>query len=263
MAVAADHAAVDADLADVKGRYGGKLCGQEVLFPDAVRIVQQAEHRQLDAVLAFVGIGDRSDQDMQALARDALGHGLLHLILRQVGQQVGDDEFRLVLFPPQGDVHALAGFQCDRAVQLQRDRHPLILFDAAVVMGAEIAELILLVERDLLEVQAGRVDVGPCNDGPLGKTFLSDDGKHHCLSAVHAVNAVAGLQRRGRVKGAEAGRLSLAYGQPHGFAFDAGFIQKFHVAAAVVLQLHSLLRVQAVIAVLRLKEQGFTHIFHF
>ena len=150
MGIAADQGAVQTHLANVKSGDGGQLRGEEVLLGDAVHVVKNAHHGVLYPVLALVGIGRAADQDIQALAGDALGHGLFHLIRRQMGQQVGDDELGLARFPADDHVHHLAALEGHNAVQLQRDGDPLVFLDAAVVVGLEVAQLVRLIHGDLL-----------------------------------------------------------------------------------------------------------------
>ena len=52
--VGADHAAVQTDIARVRGRNRFQLGGDEVLLDDAVFFVQKPQHRELHAVLAVV-----------------------------------------------------------------------------------------------------------------------------------------------------------------------------------------------------------------
>ena len=187
MAVAADEGAVKTHLAHVKSGDGGQLRGEEVLLGNVIHIVENAKHRQLHPVLALVGIGGGADEDVQALAGDALGHGLLHLVGSQVGQQVGNDELRFIRFPADADVDHVAVFQGHNAVQLQRNGDPLVLLDAAIVVGAEKAHLIGLIHGDLLQVKPGRIHMSAGDHRALAQVLAADDGQHQGLAPVVAV----------------------------------------------------------------------------
>ena len=84
----------------------------------------------------------------------------LHLLLGQVDQQVGDKKYRLVLIFSHAQDHCLAALFDDHAVDRQRQRHILIFFDAAVIVRVQIGNLAVLIQGILLDVQAGRIDVG-------------------------------------------------------------------------------------------------------
>ena len=164
MAVAADERTVKADLAHVEGRDRGKLRREEILLGDAVHVIECGEHRELDPVLALARIWNRADEKLKSLACYALGHRLFHLLLRKMRQQVGDDEARLIRFSADADIHDSAVLEHGNAVQLEWDSYPLIFLYPAVIVRAEIAELVRLIHRVLLEVDARRVDMGAGND---------------------------------------------------------------------------------------------------
>ena len=150
MGIAADHGAVQTHLAHIVGGHGGQLGGEEVLFGDAVHVVKDAHHSVLHPVLALVGIGGAADENIQTLAGDALGHGLFHLVGRQMGQQVGDDKLGVARLTADNHIHHFPALQGHNAVELQGDGDPLVLLDAAVVMGLEKAHLVRLIHGDLL-----------------------------------------------------------------------------------------------------------------
>ena len=91
-----------------------------------------------------------------------------------MGQQVGDDELgvvRLVANAHLDRFHLAVVAHADHAAQFKRDRGPLVLFDAAVVVGLEEAQLIALVQGVLLQVQPGGVDVGRPDVDPCSRPF--------------------------------------------------------------------------------------------
>ena len=161
VAVGGDERAVEADVAGLEGRDQFEFGGQEVLLNNAVLLVeefQDVELHELGLLLTLEGQG--ADEDVQFLALDGVAEGALLLLTGQVRQQVGDDELRvaLVLADVDGDDRAVA--LDDDTVEGQRNGRPLVLLDAAVIVGLEEREFILLVERVRLEVEARGVDMG-------------------------------------------------------------------------------------------------------
>ena len=168
VAVSADEGAVKADVAGPEGGDGRQLGGDKVLLRDAVLPVEQLQSGQLHPILALVvRQGAAAHQDVQALSRDGLPQRLFGLLGPQVGQQVVDGEQGVALPVADGYPDGLAAFQRDHTVKLQRNGHPLVLAQAAVVVGLEESQLLRLVERILLQVQPGGVNVSGTDVGPL------------------------------------------------------------------------------------------------
>ena len=111
---------------------------------------------RLGAVEAPASAGQRAvaHEDVQVLALHHLVGLLRHLLAGQVDQQVGDAEHRIVRVVAHLGVHHGAVFLRDHAVQRQRQRDPLVVLDAAVIMRIEQREPVRLVQRVLLEVEA-------------------------------------------------------------------------------------------------------------
>ena len=153
-------------------------------------------------------------------------------------------------------------FQRDCAVQLQRDRDPLILFDAAVVVRFEVAQLVLLVERDLLEVETGRVDMRAGDHRAVGQALFADHGQQQRLAAIVDIELRAGLQLHAEAVLDEALLFRQRDGVVHRLALDAGAVQIVHVAPAVVLHREALLGADQVIAVFLLVEKLLSQFIH-
>ena len=110
-----------------------------------------------------------------------------------MGKQVGDAEqgVGLVLSDPHGD--GLAVLQGDDTVEGQGDGHPLVLLDAAVVVGLEVGHVGGLEEGVGLEVEPGGVGVGDRDADTLGDGLLAHDYEDEVLAAVVEVDLVPGL----------------------------------------------------------------------
>ena len=84
-----------------------------------------------------------------------IGCLFLHLLSGKVDQKIAHAEYRITrLVSDTHFDHGAVLFRND-AVQSQRQCHPLVLLDTAVIMGLEIREAALLKEGMLLEIEAG------------------------------------------------------------------------------------------------------------
>ena len=109
-------------------------------------------------------------------------------------------------------------------MQLQRDGDPLVLLDAAVVVGAEVAQLVRLIHGDLLEVEARGVDVRARDHSTVCEAALTDDGEHEGLAAVAGVDLHAGCEGHAGLIGHEATLFGEANGIDDGFTLGAGVV---------------------------------------
>ena len=261
MPVSADHAAVQADVARLKRRDGGQLGGEEILLRDAVIVVQQREDGELHTVLALVGIRHAADQQVQPLARNALGHRLFHLIRAEMRQQIGDDELRIVRVAADDHVDQIAVFQRDDAVQLQRDRHPLVFLDAAVVVRLEIGHLRVLIQRKLLEIQLRGVHVRTRDHTARAQRLASHHSQHQRLAAVTVIHLRTRLECHAIFIRYEPGLLCQPDGRLHSLALGARRVQKLLIPLAVRVGELRLLRVDPVISVLLFVKELFAPFF--
>ena len=257
VAVAAHHGAVKAHVPGLVGGHHLDLGTGEVPLGDAVLFVQQHQGVQLDGFLD-VGIlhSVGADEDVQLFCLDALAELAVVLLGTQMGQQVGDAEHRVALILTHA--HRNAGAVCtgEHAVDGQRHGAPLILADAAVVVGLEIAEMVGLVQRIRAQVQPGAVDVG--NDQPeaLFKRSLADGSGHHRLVFLHKVDLLAGGIGLFRLKLFVTGLQQQLFAGGGSFALGLGSVQEGFVAFGKGCSL--LLHVGALVGgVLRLVKQLF------
>ena len=262
MAVGADHAAVKAQVPRVGGRDGLKLGGDEILLHDAVFLVQDAHDGKLDAVRAVVvGLGPAADEDVERFGRDGLVEGFFALLAAQVRQQVVDDELRVGGIGADLDEDLAAVGADDLAVQLQRDRDPLVLADAAVVVGLEIGQLGVFIEGVGLEVQPRRVGMGRADVRALGQGLAADHGEQDGLAAVDGVDLVAGLQGHAVLQRTEARLLGQLHRGDDAFAFGLRAVKEGLVGLAVGLHRGLIGRAEAVASVFRLVEQRLSFLF--
>ena len=77
-----------------------------------------------------------------------------------MGQKIGYAEYGVAGIVAHIHVnHGAVGFR-HHTVKRQRQRHPLVVLDAAIVVSVEEGKPVVLVNRVLLQVQTGAVDVG-------------------------------------------------------------------------------------------------------
>ena len=112
--------------------------------------------------------GARTDEDVQILAADDLGRSALHLLGRQMRQQVGHAEHRVALVLADADGHRRTVPADDHAVQRKRQGRPLVFFDPAVIVGVEIREIMILIQRVRLEIQPRGIDMRRRNRDAVG-----------------------------------------------------------------------------------------------
>ena len=208
LAVAQHHAAVEAELAGAAGRHYLDLGGKEVFFLDAVLFLQQLQceglHRFLGCGLFLVGgiflvldnQGAVADEHIEAFAFHNLAALLRHLLVAQMRQQVGYAEHRVALIVAHVHVYHRAVGLRHNAVQGQRQGYPLVVLDAAVVMGVQEGESVAFVHRVLLQVQTGAVDMGAQDVQARVQRLGADAGKNERLAVHASPHLAARLQGR-------------------------------------------------------------------
>ena len=263
MAVGADEAAVQTDIRGIKGRDHLQLGGCQVILADAVLLVEQIQHPQLHTV-AVLAVAQRTaaHKNIQRLTGNGLVEGLLPLFTAQMRQQIIDDELGLVALA-QHHGHRRAVLQGYHTPQLQGDRHPLVLADAAVVMGLAVGQLAVLINGMRLQIQTGRVDVAGHDLCALGQALPADHGQHHALLPVHPVHPVAGLQGHAPLIGDKARRLRQRHGVGRALPLGLAVVQKALVVPAIGLHGIQRLLVHPVIAVLAAGKQQLSFGLHF
>ena len=173
-----------------------------------------------------------------------------------MGQQVIDDELGILGLVADMDGHHRAVGKRHHAVELQGNGDPVVLADAAVVMGLEIGQLRVLIQGPGLQIQAGCVGVGGGNDGALGQRFSADDGQHDSLATVVAVHLVAGLEGHAGLIRHKAPLLGQLDAVVHAQTLGLAVVQKVLVILAIGVHGGLFALRQAVIAVLRRVQQG-------
>ena len=110
-------------------------------------------------------------------------------------EQVGHAEHRVARVLAHPHVHHRAVLLRHHAVQRQRQRHPLVRLDAAVVVRIEVRQAVCLGERVLLEVEARRVDVRAEDVHALGKRPRAEMRQDERLAMRERPHLVARFER--------------------------------------------------------------------
>ena len=135
------------------------------------------------------------------------------------------------------------------SVEGQGNGGPLILLDPPIIVGFAVGHLLLLIQRILLQVQAGGVDVGRPDHRPLVQALLADHRQQEGLAPVVPVHLVPGPEFLPPDQGAEPGGFRQADGIVHALPLGLALIQKGLIAGAIGLDVLLLPRGQTVITV--------------
>ena len=201
LAVAQDHRTVQAHVARLACGHNLKLGGEQVLLGDIVLLGENIKDGCLNRffVLVLLGAvascpGAVAHNHVEKLALNELGRLLLHLLTGKVGEKVGDaeDGVRGVLANHDlDDAPVLLG---NNAMDCQGQGCPLVGLHAAVVVCVKRGDVVSLLERVLLDVQAGRVDVSTKDVDALLERLRAQLDEHEALAADRRVDLVAGRE---------------------------------------------------------------------
>ena len=149
-----------------------------------------------------------------------------------MGEQVGDYKLRVALILAEADGDLGAVLAADDAVKRQGDGGPLILLDAAVVMGLEESEVSILIKRIGLEVEPRGVDMGGDYLCAALKALFAEYAQDEGLALVVVINLVAGLVAAVGVKRDEAVLLGKGLDISRHFTFGLAAVKEINVIAA-------------------------------
>ena len=109
-------------------------------------------------------------------------------------QQIGHEEHRIILALAYAQLHRGAVLFHHHSVKSQRLCHPLIFLYTAVIMGVQVCQAAVLIERILLYVDPGAVNMSSQNVDALFHGLLSHLEHHNGLIHPHAVDFVPLLE---------------------------------------------------------------------
>ena len=125
---------------------------------------------------------------------DSFGKFFRVLFCRQMREQVGNQENRIVFVFTDTDFLCTAVAECHDAVERERNSGPLIFFDAAVVVGLKEGETTVLIQRFLFQVQTGAVNVRTYRVESFCQGVVSHDRHIDGLPVIDIVDFITGFQ---------------------------------------------------------------------
>ena len=125
---------------------------------------------------------------------DGFGSGFLHLVAREMDEQVGDAEHGVGGILAHADIDRGAVLLAHDAMDGERGGYPVVGLHAAVVVGVEVGHIAGLVQRVLLDIESRAVDMRAQDVHALFERGGAQVHEHEGLLVVHGVNLVAGLE---------------------------------------------------------------------
>ena len=110
-----------------------------------------------------------------------------------MNKKIGHNQDGIGFIFTNGDGDGGAVLPADDAVDGKGHTGPLVLLNAAVVVGFEVGNLGVLVQGIGLQIHPGGVHMGSADIGALGQGLGADDGKQEALAPVVEINFIAGL----------------------------------------------------------------------
>ncbi len=196
--------------------------------------LEQLEHARLDSILILALERIVAHEHVEVLTLDDFGTRLFHLLLRKMNQKVRHAEYGVARLLANANLHDAAVLLRHDAVHRQRQRNPLVLLDAAVIMRIEVGEAAVLIERVLLDIEAAGINMRPEDVHALGEWLVADIEERQRLLHIHRVDFIARLQllpcSHDVCEVAVAHRLSLLHGLPDALALRLARAQELPVA---------------------------------
>ena len=150
-------------------------------------------------------------------------------------EQIRHAEHGIVRLLPERDRDRCAVLLDDNTVQGKRNRHPLILLDAAVVMRIKVRQSAVLIERILLHIKAARVDVCTEDIHAVFHRLCADMKEHNRLFHIDGVDLVPRAELRPLSDNvrqiAVARRLSSTYRLLHTLTLRLAVREEINIAA--------------------------------
>ena len=274
--VSGDHAPVKAQIPRRSCRNHFKLGGKKIFLLHAIALFQNLKNHLLHQIcgrsrcfffsricrirsilfscaIRFRRIPDHkrpgADQQVQIFTLNSLCERFLHLLRSQMNQQIRDTENRIFFLLADHDFGQAAVLLRDNAVDRKRNRRPLVFLNSTVVMQVQIRHLRIFIERILLQVQPGGIDMRSQDPHALLQRLSADREQSHRLLHPDRVHTVAGLQalplRDNVLKVSAAGLFRQSYSFLHTLPLGLGGGHKLFV---VFRQSHQLFQLAVRIA---------------
>ena len=191
LSIGKDQVTQQSAVAGLPHRNDLQLGRTEILLLDAKLPLDEVQNLLL-ALIVF--LRESAEHQVKVLAVDELAGRLLHLLLGDMGKDVADTEDRILRILADADIHLGTVLLEDHSMDGKRECQPLVLLDAAIVMGVQVDHLVLLINRVGLGVQPGRIDMGAKDAHAFLNRFPADPVQGDALSHLVAIDLVAWLQ---------------------------------------------------------------------
>ena len=155
-------------------------------------LTADAQYEVLNKQFTELGKEMGVDVEVERLSFNGLGCRLFHLLLGKMDQQVGHKKYRIIVIFSHAQYHCLPALFDDDAVNSQRYRGKLVFFDSSVVVGVQIGDAAVLIERILFDVEPGGIDMRTQNVHAALKGLCADLEKDHGFVHPHAVDLISG-----------------------------------------------------------------------
>ena len=158
LSVGKDHAAVYTAFPGPPCRHDLQLRGEKIFLFHVVILLKKRQgvgfHRFFLFFIKVFGLlnGAAAKEQVQLLALDHCICLLLHLLSGQVDQKIRDHEDRIFLLLPDGDLLGCAVLSHHHAVDRQGKGYPLVLLDPSVIVGVQVGQLFIFIERILFHI---------------------------------------------------------------------------------------------------------------
>ena len=168
LAVSENQGLVETDVAGLACGNQLELGGCKIILRDSVFLLEELQHLLLAVargilvllgILIVLNVGIAGHDGIELFGFDEVGCGLLHLLLGDVRQDVGDAEDGILGVVSDGDLDLGAVGLEDHAVDCKRAGHPLVFLDSAVVVRVQIHDAglveLVLIDGVLLGIESG------------------------------------------------------------------------------------------------------------
>jgi len=154
-------------------------------------------------------------------------------------QKICDVKYRIFHILTNADLHNASVLLCNNTMHGKRQCHPLVFLYTTIIMGIQISQIRILVQRILLDIQSRRIDMCTENAHTSGKLFRSYMKQSNDLLHPYRINLVTGLDLLAffklRLKRFISGSLCFLHDFCNTFPFRFSFIQKFSVSLRKLL----------------------------
>ena len=191
-----NHTAIQTKISCLTCRNGLQLSREKIFFFHVVFFFEILQQRLFDEFLflfiLFFRIFPRttSNDDVKVLTFYHNSRFLLHLLTGQMNQKIRNTKNRILCLLADSKFNDCSIFFYYHAMQCQRNRCPLVLFDAAVIMSIQKCHLSILIQRILFQIQTRGINMGTQDIHTLLHGNRTDLEQYHQFFLVYRINLI-------------------------------------------------------------------------